>query len=266
MLIYRVKLSGLALLSVALAAPFTAANAQQNPTTPGSVPDPSTYQGSMELQRQSDERDQQQRENQARESQQQQEQYQQSQRQQQQQSDGAPQRSLPGNRTAAQHGGGPHRVPPPVPINFAALTRAGAAYGRHDYPTALGIIRPLAARGDVFAQYMLGAFYDNGKALPENHPMALQWYRRSAVAGFTMSMRNLGTMYWNGEATGHPDYVQAYRWYMLSLTHLVPGEDDQDRFQEIHKDLDDAAAKMTGAQLEQARALARQTTIPYLGD
>jgi TPR repeat protein len=108
--------------------------------------------------------------------------------------------------------------------------------------------------------------YDNGKALPENHPMALQWYQRSAGAGFSMSMRNLGTMYRNGEATGHPDYVQAYRWYTLSLTHAVPGELDNDGTQELNQDLSEVAAKMNGPQIAQAKALARQSNVPYLGD
>jgi TPR repeat protein len=258
MLIRDVILRTLALLSIGVAAPLTAAEAQDNPTTPGAIPNPGTYQGSMELQRQSDARDQQQREEQARQSQQQQQQYEQNQRQQQQR--------VSGNGSAAQRSSGPHRVPPRVPINFAAVTRASEAYGRHEYATAVAIVRPLATRGDVFAQYLLGAMYDNGKALPENHAMALQWYQRSAGAGFSMSMRNLGTMYRNGEATGHPDYVQAYRWYTLSLTHAVPGELDSDGAQELNKDLSDVAAKMNGPQIAQAKALARQTNIPYLGD
>jgi len=53
--------STLPLIALALAAAIpTAAFAQdENPTTPGAIPDPSTYQGSMELQRQSDQQDQQ---------------------------------------------------------------------------------------------------------------------------------------------------------------------------------------------------------------
>jgi uncharacterized protein len=259
MLTRGVILGTLAPLSIAIAVPLAAAEAQENPTTPGAIPNPGTYQGSMELQRQSDERDQQQREEQARQSQQQQQQYEQNQRQQQQ-------RVTSGNGGAAQQSSGPHRVRPRVPINFSAVTRASEAYGRHEYATAVAIVRPLATRGDVFAQYLLAVMYDNGKALPENHPMALQWYQRSAGAGFSMSMRNLGTMYRNGEATGHPDYVQAYRWYTLSLTHAIPGELDNESTQELNQDLSEAAAKMSGPQIAQAKALARQSVIPYLGD
>jgi multidrug efflux pump subunit AcrA (membrane-fusion protein) len=122
MLTRGVILGTLAPLSIAIAVPLAAAEAQENPTTPGAIPNPGTYQGSMELQRQSDERDQQQREEQARQSQQQQQQYEQNQRQLQQR--------VSGNGSAAQQSSGPHRVPPRVPINFSAVTRASEAFVR----------------------------------------------------------------------------------------------------------------------------------------
>jgi TPR repeat protein len=242
-------LSGLGLVSLAAAVSFTGAKAQENPTTPGAIPDPSTYQGSMELQRQSDERDQQLREEQQR----------------QQNQNSAPQRTSPQNYGAVQQGGGgPRRVPPRVAINFAADNRAIAAAGRHEYAAALAIVRPLAARGDLLAQYLLGAMYDNGKGVAENHPLALQWYQRSAAGGFSMSMRNLGTMYRNAEATGRADYVQAYRWYALSITHLVPGEAGADTIEELNQDLREVAAKMNDAQISAARNLAKETSVPFL--
>jgi hypothetical protein len=256
MLTRGVILGTLSILSISIVVPLAAAEAQDNPTTPGAIPNPGTYQGSMELQRQSDERDRQLREEQERQQQQQQQQYQ----------NHPQQRVISGNGTAAQQSSGPHRVRPRVPINFTAGNRASAAYGRHEYATAVAIVRPLATRGDVFAQYLLAAMYDNGKALQENHALALQWYQRSAAAGFSMSMRNLGTMYRNGEATGHSDYVQAYRWYTLSLTHAAPGELDNDGTQELNQDLSEIAVKMSGAQIAQAKELARQSNIPYLGD
>jgi hypothetical protein len=251
MLTRSVILSGLGLVSLIAAGPFAIANAQENPTTPGAIPDPSTYQGSIELQRQSDERDQQLRDQQ--------------QQQQQQYQSPSPQRTSGNYGASQQSGGGPRRVPPRVPINFTADNRAMAAAGRHDYATALAIVRPLAAHGDLLAQYLLGAMYDNGKGLAENHPLALQWYQRSAAGGFSMSMRNLGTMYRNGEATGRPNYVQAYRWYALALAHLVPGEADTDNLQELNQDLIDVSGKMTDAQISAAKKLASETNAPFLG-
>jgi TPR repeat protein len=245
----RVKLlRRLALVAIAIALPLTVAQAQ-NPTTPGAIPNPGTYQGSTELQRQSDERDRQLREQQA------------------QQQAYPQQRTTPGAAAGAGQGGGggdgPLRVAPRVMPDFAANKRAIEAVSRHDYAAALRIVQPLAERGDMAAQYVLAAMYDRGFGFPENHPMALQWFRRSADAGYSQSMRNLGTMYRNGEA-GRVDYVEAYRWYTLSLTHLVPGEADADAVHELTQDLSEVSAKMSGAQIAQAKMLARETNIPFL--
>jgi hypothetical protein len=245
----------LASLALAVGLPFTAAQAQ-NPTTPGAIPNPGTYQGSMELQRQSDERDRQLREEQQRQQQREQQQYQ-----------SYPQRrTAPGAPDAPRQGsggGGPLRVAPRVMPDFAANKRALAAVSHHDYAGALRIVRPLAERGDMAAQYVLAAMYDRGLGFPENHAMALQWFRRSADAGYSQSMRNLGTMYRSGEA-GPVNYVEAYRWYTLSLTHLVPGEADADAVHELNQDLSEVSAKMSGAQIAQAKKLARETNVPFL--
>lgn len=231
---------------MAIAASSTAAKAQ-NPTTPGAIPNPGTYQGSTELQRQSDQRDQQLREEQQR-----------------QQQAYPQQRTFRGDEGAArQGGGGPARVPPRVAPDFAANDRALAAVRRKDYAAAIRIARPLADRGDMVAGYLMGALYDRGMGVPENHPMALQYFRRSAGEGYSQSMRNLGTMYRSGEA-GPVNYVEAYRWYALSLSHLVPGETDADGIQELKQDLSEVSAKMTGPQIATAKKLARETNIPFL--
>jgi Sel1 repeat len=246
MLSRDVLLSVLASLPLAIALPFTAAKAQ-NPTTPGAIPNPGTYQGSMELQRQSDQRDQELRAQQQREQQQ---------RQQQPQSSPQQGTSRADYGAARQGGGGPPRVMP----DFAANDRAMAAVRQHDYASALRIVRPLAERGDMVAEYVLAAMYDRGMGLPEDHAMAMQWYRRSAGEGYSQSMRNLGTMYRNGEA-GRIDYVEAYRWYTLAISHLVPGEGG---VQELNQNLKEVSAKMSGAQIALAKKLARETNLPFL--
>jgi uncharacterized protein len=43
---------------------------------------------------------------------------------------------------------------------------AEAAYKRHDYVTALQLIRPLADLGNAEAQFVLGAMYANGQGVP----------------------------------------------------------------------------------------------------
>ena len=57
------------------------------------------------------------------------------------------------------------------------------AYNRGDYATALKKWRPLAERGDASAQAALGAFYENGKGVPQDYAKAVKWYRLAAEQG-----------------------------------------------------------------------------------
>jgi TPR repeat protein len=54
-----------------------------------------------------------------------------------------------------------------APVAAGPLEDADAAMRRHDYKTALRLIRPLAEQGDANAQYNLGVFYDNGLGVPQ---------------------------------------------------------------------------------------------------
>src|SRR6476659_170103 len=74
-------------------------------------------------------------------------------------------------------------------LSFAASGAAGpsedadAAMKRHDYKTALRLIRPLAEQGDANAQYNLGVFYDNGLGVPQDRIRAYMWLSLAAMQG-----------------------------------------------------------------------------------
>jgi TPR repeat protein len=74
-------------------------------------------------------------------------------------------------------------------LSFAASGTAGpaedadAAMKRHDYKTALQLIRPLAEQGDANAQYNLGVFYDNGLGVPQDRIRAYMWLSLAAMQG-----------------------------------------------------------------------------------
>src|SRR3954468_17046298 len=121
----------------------SAGAAQEEGTVPGAIPDPSTYQGSMEMQRQSDAQDQQFRD-------------QQQQQSQQQQSYG-PSQSSSSYGAPAQRGSQGVAARSPVPLNPLA-----AAFQRGDYPTVLKILRPKALAGNASAQHNLGFMYEKG--------------------------------------------------------------------------------------------------------
>src|SRR5258708_23219313 len=76
-----------------------------------------------------------------------------------------------------------------VLVTFCLLTAASAgatteqpenwesAYSRHDYATALRLLRPLAAQGDAHAQYSLGVMLRDGQGVPQDPAGAAMWFR-----------------------------------------------------------------------------------------
>ena len=74
-------------------------------------------------------------------------------------------------------------------LSFAEIVVAGpledadAAVKRHDYATAVRLIRPLAEQGDATAQYTLGVFYDNGLGVPQDRIRSYMWFELSASQG-----------------------------------------------------------------------------------
>ena len=99
-----------------------------------------------------------------------------------------------------------------TPALADALGDAQSAYKRGDYETAFRLFQPLAERGDVSAQSMLGLMYDEGKGVPNNYVLAYMWFDLAAAHGD-------GTAFWSRNTV---------------------------------------AAKMTAAQIAEARRLARE--------
>ena len=199
---------GIVVLSACSLALADAAKGQENPTTPGAIPNPGSYQGSLELQRRSDEQDQQFRQ------QQQQQQQQQQYRQPQYGNPGYGQRSAPQPR-AAQAPERPRESVLPFngklsPANQAAMD----ALNRRDFATAVRIWTPLAAQGDVDAEYNLGVLYDEGAGVPHNPVVAEQLFRKAAARGMAPAMNNLGVLY-VGRAKRPADLVPAYKWFAV---------------------------------------------------
>ena len=87
------------------------------------------------------------------------------------------------------------------------------AYLREDYDRALEEWRPLAKRGNVEAQNMLGYMYRYGQGVPQDFELARQWYRLAADQGHARAQNNLGAMYRQG--LGIPqDFKKAFRWFL----------------------------------------------------
>ncbi len=88
-------------------------------------------------------------------------------------------------------------------------------YRRGDHVAALEIWEPLAASGNVDAQYNLGVMYAAGIGADENDARAVEWFRQAAMQGHPIAQRNLGIMYANGEGTAR-DFKRSYVWLRLA--------------------------------------------------
>jgi TPR repeat protein len=89
---------------------------------------------------------------------------------------------------------------------------AAAAYARGEYVTAFKIIQPLAAQGDVRAQFSLGPMYLNGHGVSQDSPKADKWFRLSVAQGNAKAQAHLGALYGSGQGVPH-DYATARQWY-----------------------------------------------------
>lgn len=98
------------------------------------------------------------------------------------------------------------------PAPQAELKRALDAIAAGDFPTAIGIVKPLAEGGDPFAQFTMGQFAESGSGMAKNPREAVRWYRLASDAGQTDAMTNLGYLYEQGRGVPQ-DYKEAVRLY-----------------------------------------------------
>lgn len=166
----------------------------------------------------------------------------------------------------------------------SSLDDANSAYSRDDYVTAIRLFRPLADQGNASAQYNLGVMYDigegvaqndaravnwyrkaadqghayaqyslgfsyeMGRGVPQDDTQAANWYRKAADQGIAAALNSLGEMYEEGRGVPQ-DYVQAYMWFSLLEAHGIKGSTD------------DVAAKMTPAQIAEAKKLVKERAL-----
>jgi len=114
-----------------------------------------------------------------------------------------------------------------------------------------------AEQGSPLAQYLLGAFYQLGEAIPQDYAEAANWYGRAADQGLAVAQFALGAMYARGEGVPE-DVVRAHIWLSLSATHAaqIPGARKLTR--EAQELRDEVAQKMTPEQILEAEQLARE--------
>ncbi len=90
-----------------------------------------------------------------------------------------------------------------------------AAYQRGDYATAIRLLRPLADKGNAWAQILLGDLSDKGQGVPQDYAKAAMWYRKAAEKGNADAQIRLAEMYYFGRGVpdAPQDYAKAAMWY-----------------------------------------------------
>lgn len=124
---------------------------------------------------------------------------------------------------------------------------AKAALDAGDYATAVKLLQPLAAQGDVAAEFNLGVMYGSGQGVAKDQAAALSWFEKAARGGNALAQMNTGIMYRNGQGAA-ADLPRAYMWLDMAASGLS-GSDGA----EAAKIRDDAAKRMTPEQLQDAR-------------
>jgi uncharacterized protein len=72
-----------------------------------------------------------------------------------------------------------------------------------------------AESGEAQAQFELGRAYEDGKGVPQDDALAIQWFRKSADKGNAQAQNSMGVMYALGRGV-QGDKEEAVRWYKKS--------------------------------------------------
>jgi TPR repeat protein len=86
-----------------------------------------------------------------------------------------------------------------------------AAFEKGDFQTAITEWTPLAAKGDVAAQFNLGVIYQNARGVPRDNTKAFYFFRQAAEKGHAKAMLNVAFAYASGAGAGQ-NYQEAYFW------------------------------------------------------
>ena len=98
---------------------------------------------------------------------------------------------------------------------FAAAFDDGAySYRRGDYQGALNSWRNIS-QTDATVQNNIGIMYMDGKGVPRNFPIAMQWLARSAAGGSSLGQNNLGGLYRDGKGVNR-DFGKAVTYFSAS--------------------------------------------------
>ncbi|HEY3146256.1 MAG TPA: tetratricopeptide repeat protein [Dongiaceae bacterium] len=112
----------------------------------------------------------------------------------------------------------------PQPATPGTAQAGWDAFGRGDYKGALAVWQPLAEKGDVSMQLLVGSIYDYGQGVPQDDAEAAKWYERAANEGSAKGQYQLGAIYARSPQVKNP--VEGYKWLTIAAHTLNGGSQE----------------------------------------
>jgi TPR repeat protein len=109
----------------------------------------------------------------------------------------------------------------PQPASTGSAQDGWDAFGRGDYKGALAVWQPLAEKGDVAMQLLVGSIYDYGQGVPQDDAEAVKWYERAANQGSAKGQYQAGAAYARSPQIKNP--VEGYKWLTIAARTLKSG-------------------------------------------
>ena len=99
-------------------------------------------------------------------------------------------------------------------LDFSLAQRELALYyfKNNDYSKTLCWAQKAADKNDAVSLYLIGMFYNNGKAVPRDDKKALWYLSKASDLGFDIAQYKLGTVYYYGVGV-EIDYHEALKWF-----------------------------------------------------
>ncbi|TAH33784.1 MAG: hypothetical protein EYC62_06175 [Alphaproteobacteria bacterium] len=132
----------------------------------------------------------------------------------------------------------PEMAPPPVQVAAPAakpkpkfkpsLASGKKAFDKNQFDLASKHLLPLARKGNVEAQYLMGVVYSHAKGKMRDYQKAAHWYDKAAEKGSKEAQFNLGFMLYQGagdsgdKTSVAQDYTQAAKYLKMAADQGVP--------------------------------------------
>ncbi len=101
------------------------------------------------------------------------------------------------------------------PLLIPAAERCRIDPQEPDIPYALAACQQAASNGDAQAQFLLANLYYEGKVIPKDLALAINWFQRASLQGHAQAQYQIAFMLWYGEGVSR-NPTEAYVMIKMS--------------------------------------------------